>query len=152
MPANPTPPVPKHFSFRVSADATAAPVKAGPAPWLSVGLELPTGHGAPLTADGLVDTGASVSVLPYRLGLALGATWPEGIQAPLKLAGNLAGHAAYPLLLVGRLSCFAPVRLAFAWTQAEQIPLILGKMNFFAELDVCFFRSRLVFEVSPKRG
>ena len=45
---------------------------------------------------------------------------------------------------------FKPVQLVFAWTQAPQVPLILGQVNFFMEFDVCFYRSQLDFSVSPK--
>jgi hypothetical protein len=38
----------------------------------------------------------------------------------------------------------------FAWTQATTVPLILGQVNFFMEFDVCFYRSRLQFAISPK--
>ncbi|WP_223257274.1 hypothetical protein [Phormidesmis priestleyi] len=41
-----------------------------------------------------------------------------------------------------------PARLAFAWAQASQIPLILGQTNFFREFDVCFQRSRRTIEVT----
>jgi hypothetical protein len=41
--------------------------------------------------------------------------------------------------------------LAFAWTQASNIPLILGQANFFLEFDVCFSRVRSEFEVRPKQ-
>jgi hypothetical protein len=47
---------------------------------------------------------------------------------------------------------FPPVRLAFAWTQARDVPLILGQANFFLEFDVCFFRSRMMFEIAPKES
>ncbi|HEX9661356.1 MAG TPA: hypothetical protein VGB27_03645 [Candidatus Binatia bacterium] len=40
-------------------------------------------------AIGLVDSGATVNVLPYRVGLALGASW-SAQRATLRLAGNLA--------------------------------------------------------------
>lgn len=39
-----------------------------------------------------------------------------------------------------------PVRLAFAWAQVSQVPLILGQTNFFREFDVCFQRSRRTIE------
>ena len=45
---------------------------------------------------------------------------------------------------------FPAVNLAFAWTQAPDIPLILGQANFFFEFDVCFFRARSEFEVCPQ--
>jgi hypothetical protein len=47
---------------------------------------------------------------------------------------------------------FDAVKLAFAWTQAEYVPLLLEQTNFFMEFDVCFFRSRLMFEVKVKEG
>lgn len=46
---------------------------------------------------------------------------------------------------------FKPVRLVFAWTQAKNLPLILGQVNFFIEFDVCFSRSQLSFDVNRKQ-
>jgi hypothetical protein len=48
------------------------------------------------------------------------------------------------------VSRFAPVRLVFAWTQADNIPMILGQVNFFMEFDVCFYRSQQAFEIPPR--
>jgi len=45
---------------------------------------------------------------------------------------------------------FPPVRLAFAWSRSDNVPLILGQMNFFMEFDIYFYRSQLEFEVKPK--
>jgi len=42
------------------------------------------------------------------------------------------------------------VKLAFAWIRTNDVPLILGQTNFFMEFDVCFYRSRLEFEVKPR--
>jgi Aspartyl protease len=97
----------------------------------------------------LLDTGASVNVLPYRLGLQLGAVWEEQTMA-VTLAGNLASTAARGLLVSARIGDFTPVRLVFAWSQSDDVPLLLGRMNFFMEFDVCFYRSQLIFEVCPK--
>jgi len=41
-----------------------------------------------------------------------------------------------------------PVRLAFAWVQASQVPLIFGKTDFFREFYVCFQRSRHTVEIT----
>ena len=100
-------------------------------------------------AMGLLDTGADVNVLPYRLGLALGAVWKDQ-QTAIQLSGNLANAEARGILLSAPVANFAPVRLAFAWTQAENVPLILGQVNFFMAFDVCFFRSRNSFEIGPQ--
>ncbi len=98
---------------------------------------------------GLVDSGATVNVLPYRYGMRLGATWNEQ-RATIQLAGNLGHVAAQPLFLMAKIGNFPPVRLAFAWSQNDDVPLILGQMNFFMEFDVCFYRSQLEFEVKSK--
>ena len=98
---------------------------------------------------GLVDSGATVNVLPYSLGVRLGAVWDDH-KATIRLAGNLGNFPAMPLVVTAEVGDCAPVKLAFAWTQAENVTLILGQMNFFMEFDVCFFRSRLEFEVNPK--
>lgn len=98
---------------------------------------------------GLLDSGADVNVLPYHLGLALGAVW-ENQQTAVQLSGNLANYEARGLLLTATVANFPPVTLAFAWTRAEDVPLILGQVNFFAEFEVCFFRSRKLFSVAPK--
>ena len=116
-------------------------------PYLPVTLEY---HGTNLAASALLDTGASLNVLPYSLGLSLGAVWREE-AAVLRLGGNLAPYPACPLFLNATVGVFEPVRLAFAWTQTENVPLLFGQTNFFAEFDVCFFRARKIFEVQPKQ-
>ncbi len=45
---------------------------------------------------------------------------------------------------------FPPAQLAFAWADNDNVPLLLGQMNFFLEFDICFYRSRSVIEVAPK--
>ncbi len=97
----------------------------------------------------LLDTGASVNVLPYSVGVQLGAIWEEQTTSVI-LAGNLASVEARGLLLSGQIGNFAPVRLVFAWSLSDDAPLLLGRMNFFLEFDVCFYCSQLMFEVRPK--
>lgn len=97
----------------------------------------------------LLDTGASVNVLPYEIGLQLGAVW-EHQTVLIQLSGNLARNEARGLVLSGTVAQFSPVLLAFAWTQSRDVPVILGHMNFFAEFNVCFYRHKLAFEVRPR--
>ena len=97
----------------------------------------------------LVDSGAALSVLPYDVGLQLGAVW-EQQTIPVRLAGNFAVSDARAILVTATIGQFYPVRLAFAWTRNNQVPVILGQVNFFMEFDVCFFRSQLAFELKPK--
>ena len=102
-----------------------------------------------LNVVGLVDSGATVSVLPYDVGRQLGARWDER-KANIRLAGNLGNHAAMPLFVVAEISTLPPVRLAFAWVKWANAPLILGQTNFFMEFNVHFYRSRLEFAIEPK--
>ena len=97
----------------------------------------------------LLDTGASVNVLPYEIGLQLGAVWEEQ-TVQIALSGNLGDSEARGLVLPGKIANFTPILLAFAWTQSNNAPVILGHLNFFAEFNVCFYRHELIFEVCPK--
>lgn len=102
-----------------------------------------------VTSSALLDTGASVNVLPYSTGIELGYEW-ERQTTSLSLTGNLAQYEARVVIAQAIIGQFKPVQLVFAWTQAPQVPLILGQVNFFMEFDVCFYRSQLDFSVSPK--
>ena len=102
-----------------------------------------------LDVIGLVDSGSTVSVLPYDIGLQLGARWDDR-RANLRLAGNLGKSLAMPLSIMATIGDFAPVQLVFAWVKVANPPLILGQTNFFMEFDIHFYRSRLEFEIEPK--
>jgi len=79
---------------------------------------------------GLVDSGATVNVLPYELGLQLGGVW-EDSRAIIQLAGNLSNQPAMPLAAIAQIREFSPVELVFAWSRNSNVPLILGQTNFF---------------------
>lgn len=100
-------------------------------------------------AFGLVDSGATVNVLPYELGVQLGAIWEER-KAIIQLAGNLSNQLAMPLSAIAEIGNFQATELVFAWVSKPNAPLILGQTNFFLEFDVCFYRSKLEFEIKPK--
>jgi hypothetical protein len=100
-------------------------------------------------AVGLLDTGAAVNVMPFSLGQQLGFLWDEQ-KVPVVLSGNLSRQQARGVIVSAAVGQFAPIRLAFAWTQSHDVPLLLGQMNFFLEFDVCFFRTREEFEVRLK--
>ncbi len=103
-----------------------------------------------VATSGLLDTGSMVNVLPYQVGLDLGAVW-EQQTTPLQLTGNMAGYEARVLVVSAVVGCFESVQLVFAWSEATNVPLLLGQVNFFMEFDVCFYRSQLKFEVRSKR-
>ena len=102
-----------------------------------------------VATSGLVDSGAAVNVLPYVLGVQLGFDWDQQTQS-VELSGNLASVEARVVVLSAMVGNFPPVRLAFAWARTDEVSVILGQVNFFLEFDVCFFRSRGLFEVRPK--
>jgi hypothetical protein len=99
-----------------------------------------------VSVNALLDSGSTINLLPYDVGLQLGAIWEEQ-TVRLPLAGNLASAEARGLFVHVQIGDLEPVRLAFAWTRASQVPLILGQTNFFREFDVCFQRSRHAIEI-----
>ena len=98
---------------------------------------------------GLVDSGSTVNVLPYQVGLELGVAWDDR-KANIRLAGSLGDQPAMPLIVTAQIGELAPTKLAFAWVKNASAPLILGQTNFFMEFEVCFYRSKLEFEINPK--
>lgn len=73
----------------------------------------------------LLDTGASVNVLPYEVGLQLGAVWDEQ-TVPIQLSGNLAQIESRGLVVSATVAPFPSVLLAFAWTHFERSAVNLG--------------------------
>lgn len=102
--------------------------------------------GRAIFVEGLVDSGATVNVLPYQLGGELGAVWDDR-QAVLRLAGNFGNVVAIPVFVAAEIDGLPSTRLAFAWSKSDSMPVILGQMNFFIEFDICFYRSQLEFEI-----
>ncbi len=116
-------------------------------PRLPVTLKL---NNTTLDVFGLVDSGATINVLPFSIGQQLGATW-DAQKAVIRLAGNMANSLAQPIVVKAEIGNFLPINLAFAWVSHDNTPVILGQTNFFTEFEVCFFRNNFEFEVKPKR-
>lgn len=129
--------------FPYMAPTTRAGIVAEPMPYIPLLL---IGPMASVQALGLLDSGATVNVLPYELGLRLGAQW-ERSTVRLTLSGNLARADARALSVRAKLGNLPVVELAFAWTKANDIPLLLGQFNFFAKFDLCFSRTQGFVEV-----
>src|SRR5438045_2284972 len=83
-----------------------------------------------LQALGIIDSAATVSVLPYSLGLALGAVWNE-VKENVLLTGNLGHLPSQGLVLDAEIAGLERVRLVFAWSRSTEVPLLLGQFNFF---------------------
>ncbi|HRE48441.1 MAG TPA: hypothetical protein PLD47_12015 [Aggregatilineales bacterium] len=54
------------------------------------------------TALGLLDTGATINVLPFNIGLELGFLWVEQSHS-IELTGNLGQYEARGVLVVGNI-------------------------------------------------
>ena len=107
-------------------------------------------QGRRITAAARIDSGADVSVLPYSVGLALGANWDEE-QPGAFLTGNLARLETRTLGLGLSIGSNRPVGVVFAWVLSDDIPMLLGQYNFFDAFNACFFRGDGYFEVTPRR-
>lgn len=69
----------------------------------------------------LLDTGASINVLPYAIGIQLGAVW-ENQTVQIPLSGNIAQSEARGLVLAGTVDNFPPLLKTSHYT-----PLIHAK-------------------------
>jgi len=99
-----------------------------------------------LSCIGLVDSGATISVLPYSLGVQLGLDW-NSQKAHVALGGTLSHLDACGIVVEATVGQLPPVRMVFAWAQSDQVPFLLGQFNFFQVFDVFFFRARKFFEI-----
>ena len=99
-----------------------------------------------LVADGLLDSGATVSVLPHSMGITLGFRWDQNLPS-VPLGGNLARFEARLITMSVALPGFGPQQMSFAWSKSDNLPLILGQMNFFHLYDVTFHGSQSTFEI-----
>lgn len=100
-----------------------------------------------LSGLALVDSGATIGVLPYSLGVQIGFDWsPQNLQ--IRLTGSLAQVEARGIAVEAIVGQLAAVRLVLAWAASDQVPFVLGQFNFFQLFDVSFFRSRVLRDSS----
>jgi hypothetical protein len=77
-----------------------------------------TYRGQSRSVSGLADTGADVNVLPFHIGIELGAVWDD-YSTLVGLSGNLANYEARGILLSANIGEFPQSQLVFAWTQEK---------------------------------
>jgi len=106
--------------------------------------------GHEIVREALVDSGSMVSVLPYDIGLALGLVWEEQTLA-VDLVGVLKDAPAYGVLLRGQIADYPAAGLVFGWTRktSQDVPIILGEMNFFKQFHVHFYGNDDYFVIEP---
>ena len=99
--------------------------------------------------SGLIDSAASINVLPYSLGAALGAIWQDQ-QILGKLSGALSKVEIRSLAVLAssyEIEGAQDVSLLFAWASTDNVPVLFGQFNFLMEFNVCLYRSQNYFEV-----
>ena len=116
-----------------------------PMPYLPIGLALKQS----VTVDALLDTGSPVSVIPHTLGLQLGGNWSSALPIGA-LGGALAQSQTRSFFADLTAGPYPSVWMGFAWADTDNVPIILGHVNFFQMFDVCFYGSRSEFEIRPK--
>ena len=113
-------------------------------------LDMMLSHGDhALQVSALVDSGASLNLLPYDIGLHLGFRW-EDQRLPIPTGGLLRGAEAYAVLVHCHIDSFPPLDLAFAWTHkpSHEVRVLLGQVNFFQHFDVHFYGSQHFFKIA----
>lgn len=104
-----------------------------------------------LTVPAVVDSGATVNVLPRDVGEHFGLRWHEQ-QKILTPGGIVYGHNSLALLLWGKVPGLKPQKLSFAWSElpSSKIRVLLGQTNFFDEFFVDFRKPLGYFEIVLK--
>ncbi len=104
-------------------------------------------HGNSVDTMAMLDSGADTSILPYAMGLALGAEWSR--QPDLWHLEGFGGELETKKLVVDLIiGDWHPLRILFGWASANDVPVLLGQLNFFYLVDICFYRSRELVQLS----
>ena len=103
----------------------------------------------PLEVSALVDSGATMNVLPQSIGLQLGLNWRNAISMG-PLSGVFGDTEARAVKLRCQFGTFEPISLLFAWAETDSVRLILGQVDFFRQFRICFFESERAFEITAK--
>lgn len=130
---------------------------SGMLPFIPLTL-LQTGDGVHITArmtvPALVDSGATVNVLPRDVGEQMGLEW-ESLQGILPSAGTIHHRPALALPLFVKVPQLPPQRLLFAWSELsthDHMAVLLGQTNFFDEYYVDFRKPDGYFDIVLKGG
>ena len=96
----------------------------------------------------LIDSGATISSIPYDLGQAFGLNW-HALTQPLAVGGAHGSVPAKRLDLMTTIGSLPPRLLVYAWVNTNNYPLVLGSADFFFNYDVHLCRRHKYFEISP---
>ena len=93
----------------------------------------------------LVDTGASVNVLPHSVGLQLDLDWNSSPDGP-EIGGSIAGVSKKVKLLL-KIRDFDALEMEFCWLSHNRARVILGHDDFLKNFDVCFSTQEKKFSI-----
>jgi len=101
-----------------------------------------------ISRPALVDSGATLNVLPHDIGFELGLDW-DAQTFPIEMEGVLRRIPAFAVKLTAHIGHFAPFPLHFAWLRRSSatLPIILGHINFFQQFQVTFNTQAGFFEL-----
>jgi hypothetical protein len=116
-----------------------------PMPFLECSL---SSESARIRVSALVDSGATLNIMPYEIGEQLGLVWSEQ-RLPLDMGGTLGGTRAFAVSLHGQIGSFPPVEMIFAWVERSNIRMLLGHVNFFQLFRVTFDDKAGCFHIAP---
>ncbi|HXD86779.1 MAG TPA: hypothetical protein VN641_09805 [Urbifossiella sp.] len=112
-------------------------------------LPLKIAHGnVSLDLIGIIDSGASFSVLPYDVGLRFGVSW-SNLPSPLSLGGAYGRSPAKMINVKATVPPFPPIPIFFAWVKSNHSPVLLGQVDFLFHFDVYLCRRHSYFEIQP---
>ena len=94
----------------------------------------------------LVDSGASISVLPHSIGLALGCNWDEAKKG-VSLGGSYSSDDTRVIALNVFVPEFQKKAISFLWLPNDNARLLLGQAHFFQYFDVCFSGNKQEFYI-----
>jgi hypothetical protein len=108
-------------------------------------------HEHEITVSALVDSGATISLLPHDIGRQVGLVWDEQTIS-IQLGGPLQGIPAVAVLVNGRMAGLPETSLVMAWVAETERPIlpILGQVDFFQQFKVTFEGYAHAFDISPK--
>jgi gag-polyprotein putative aspartyl protease len=118
-----------------------------PMPYIPIQLEAAS---RAVRVKALVDTGAMVNVIPKAVGEALNLKWDDG--EPVQLGGNLGKASARTFTLNCTVTGLEATPLEVNWSMLEDVPVILGQIDFFAQFDVCFSYAENEISIRTRKG
>lgn len=116
-------------------------------PWITV--DIMTNERLLPGVRAVVDSGTSVNLLPHHVGLSLGLEWGSPIFPNI---GKVRGRDCVGVKLGLGVKEFGAYVMRFAWSPDNDIPVLLGQVDFFQHFGIYFEASEQYFTLHPTAG